>query len=204
MFDIKIYGVLQRRNNIEKVARQLDLTDADIFYDDRPNGGSALYTAKKAFTAPRPLGLTHRIVLQDDVQICNSFRDICETIIATHPDKIFALFPLDWDIDRALSFSAQYNVVTPYIRAASVTGCGFIFPIECIQPYLDWVPDNAIEDVALFTWAQQNKYMIVNTIPSLIQHIGDESVLVKRAPIRRTKYFQENPVANWKSKIIIQ
>jgi hypothetical protein len=202
MFDIKIYGVPKRNENIEKLASKLLLSDSDIFYDDRPNGGNALYTALKVYNAPCSPDLTHRIVLQDDIEICNNFRDICNNIIATHPDKIIMLFPVDNAIEDGVDLCELNN--TPYLEASMPSGCGYILPVQHMKNFAKAVHKDAIEDVALFGWARKNNILILNTVPALIQHIGDESIIYKKAPIRRTRYFEENPIANWKSKIIIQ
>jgi hypothetical protein len=202
-FDVKICGVAARLPHIQKTMQVLNLSEEDVFLDDRPNGGSAFYVTRKALLAPRNENITHRVLLQDDVELCNNFTDIVRQIIETHPDKIVALFTTDSYV-KPLIHKLQG---TPYIQNNSaVSGAGFIFPVKYTESYLFWCQgynnENIAEDVAMFSWAGVKKIPILNTVPSLIQHIGDESVLLKDAPIRRTKYFQENPVANWESKII--
>lgn len=46
------------------------------------------------------------------------------------------------------------------------------------------------------------KIPILTTIPAIIQHIGDVSVIDPSKPIRRTQYFERDPVANWASQKI--
>ena len=109
-------------------------------------------------------------------------------------------------IDKNQRLSKQ----TPYVaNNKHVTGCGFILPYEYIQQYLCYTDkhyndEGFYEDKAWFDWAKENNITILNTIPSLIQHLGDESLIFKdKTLIRRTKFYKENPQANWNSKLIM-
>lgn len=209
-FDIKLYGVEKRMPMIKNTANKLNLTAADIFLDDRPNGGDAFYTSKKALLAEPTFDITHRIVLQDDIEVCNNFKQIVMDIISTHPDKIIALFPWDFYVKIVTDKNQELAKRTPYIaNNKHVTGCGFILPYKYIQPYLSFAEQrknnrNFYEDNAWFDWAMENNITILNTIPALIQHLGDDSLVFKdKTSIRRTKFYEENPQANWCSKLIM-
>lgn len=209
MFDIKVYGVTKRMPLIKNIVDKLNLTDDDVYLDDRPNGGDAFYTSKKALLATPAFEISHRIVLQDDVEVCNNFKEIVAEIIKTHPDKIIALFP--WDFYLKMVIDANKDIVgtTPYVaNSKHVTGCGFILPCKYIQSYLNWAEERChkdfYEDEAWFKWAKDNGVTILNTIPALIQHLGDESLVFKdNALIRRTEFYEENPRANWDSTLIM-
>jgi hypothetical protein len=77
-FDIHIYGVHERDDMINSTAEKLGLGCKNIHYDDREERGLMMYTAKKAWLAPIPEGITHRIALADDVEVCDNFKEICE------------------------------------------------------------------------------------------------------------------------------
>ena len=75
-------GSEKRKDNILKMKEFLNLSDSDIFLDDRPNGGHALYTARKTWELPFNDDTTHRCVLQDDLEVCDgeyieSLDDLC-------------------------------------------------------------------------------------------------------------------------------
>lgn len=203
MFDIKICGVAARLPHIETMLQKLNLDMSDVFLDDRPHGGYASYTTKKALLSPRD-GLTHRVILQDDVEVCDTFYEVVKEIIKTHPEKIIALFTVDNHVDRFM----DYSVGTPYVQNNyNVSGAGWIIPVDYIDDYLGHClrfGDNFAEDVALFSWATLNKIVILNTVPSLIQHLGDVSLIAPGMHVRRTKHFCSNPIANWASKEYIK
>lgn len=195
----KIYGVLQRINTIKSIADQININSNDIYLDDRPNGGDALYTAKKAYLSDTG-DATHLVVFQDDVELCNDFINICEQIIAAHPDKIVSLFPFDYQM-----YSDQYeNIGTPYLSVDIMSGCGVIMPVQYIKPCFDYIKsefDDKIEDdMGIKKWAEHAGVDIITTIPAIIQHIGDKSILNKYRPIQRTYYFEKDPIADWSNQ----
>lgn len=210
VFDIKVYGVEKRMPLIKNIVNKLDLTDDDVFLDDRPNGGDALYTSKKALLAKPRFEISHRIVLQDDIEVCNNFKQIAAKIIKAHPDKIIALFPWDFYLKMVINKNPTLVNQTPYIaNSKHVTGCGFILPYKYISQYIRWAEKHChdahfYEDHAWFDWAKENNVTILNTIPALIQHLGDDSLIFKdKTLIRRTNFYEENPQANWNSPLIM-
>lgn len=103
-FDIVIYGVEKRLNNIyalkDKLQKQIGSKDISvkIVLDDRttnnpfhPNG--SYYTAKKAWFSDLESDVTHRICLQDDVDISDNFIEVVTKIIDSKPDAIITLMP---------------------------------------------------------------------------------------------------------------
>lgn len=80
MVGIKIVGVHERDHMIDEMNRQLQLPAGDIIYDERQGGGYAFPMLKKAWLDPYADEETHRVVLNDDLELCNNFREICEQI----------------------------------------------------------------------------------------------------------------------------
>lgn len=195
----KIYGVIQRIDTIKSIAKKLNISNDNIFLDDRQNGGDVLYTAKKAYLSDAG-DATHLVVFQDDVELCNDFINICEQIIAAHPDKIVSLFPFDYQM-----YSGQYeNIGTPYLSVNTMSGCGVIMPIQYIKPCFDYIKsefnDEIEDDMGIKKWAEHAGVDIITTIPAIIQHIGDKSILNKYRPIQRTYYFEKDPIADWSNQ----
>lgn len=188
---------------IANLKNQLDLDDTSVYYDDRPSGGLAIYTAKKAWLSPIESGETHRVVFPDDAMVCDGFKGISEKIIETHPDSIISLFC--WEgkqRDKRLE-----NLSSPYLESRFVIGCGIIMPVKYIKPCFDWVKevydDNVADDAAIQYWANENNIPIITTIPSLVQHLGDDSILTPNATIRKSAYFTKNPLADWTNKEVL-
>ena len=197
MIDVHIYGVHARDDMIRATVEKLGIPLENIHYDDRTNGGSILYTAKKAWLASVSSGVTHRIVLQDDVQVCNDFLTIAEKIAEAHSADIIGFFPYEFMEKN----SEIEGLDTPYFRTRILSGCGIMMPIEYIQPCFDYIAatfeDACPDDWGIQAWADNQGIRTLTTIPALIQHIGDESISCKGCPVRRTVYFNESPQAHW-------
>lgn len=202
--DVQIYGVHARDDMIAATAEKLGVDRACIHYDDRPNGGLMMYTAKKAWLAPVGDGVTHRVALADDVQVCDGFLDICEEIAAAHPKSIISFFPYEF-MERNPEIEGGD---TPYFKAHILSGCGIMMPVEYIQPCFDYVKavfdDKCPDDEGIQAWADARGIEILTTIPAVIQHIGDDSIANPGCAIRRTVYFDEHPVADWGSQKVME
>lgn len=190
---------------IHNLKQQLELEDTSVYYEDRPNGGLAIYTAKKAWLAPIEPGETHRAVFPDDVEVCDNFKEICEQIVTTHPDSIISLFC--W---RGIESNEQFkNLPTPYIKSKLVIGMGIIMPVQYIEPCFEWIKvtydDNIADDAAIQYWAEHNGVQVITTIPSLVQHLGDDSILSPGTFIRRSAYFdkQISTDIDWTNREVI-
>lgn len=203
--DIHIYGVHARDEMIAATVNKIGLTSDCIHYDDRPGGGPMIYTAKKAWLlAPIPDGITHRISLADDVEVCDGFQDICTQIAATHPKSIISFFPYEFMQDTP----GIKDCGTPYFKAHILSGCAIMMPVEYIEPCFDYVKkrfnDICADDEGIQAWADANGIQILTTVPALIQHIGDESIANKGCFIRRTVYYEKEPVVDFTSRKVME
>lgn len=203
MFDMHIYGTPSRDNFIIPLSSALDIPPQNIHYDDRPNGGPILYMSKKAWLADIPPDITHRIVFQDDVEVCHNFVDIALQIAANHPKDIISFFPFNFQ----RSNPKIEGLDTPYFIAATLSCPAVMMPVEYIEPCFHYIDtrfgENVDDDWAIQEWARHAGVRILTTIPAIVQHIGDVSVANKMAPVRRTVYYDSNPQANWDSKKVM-
>jgi len=202
--DIHIYGVHARDDMIAATANKLDLNSDRIHYDDRLNGGLMMYTAKKAWLAPISENITHRICLADDVEVCDDFLAIAAQIAEAHPKSIISFFPYEF-MRKTPEIEA---LDTPYLKCHILSGCAIMMPVEYIEPCFDYVKerfnDECLDDWGIQQWAESAGIEILTTVPALVQHIGDTSIANKGCFIRRTVYYQSNPVANWSSKKVME
>lgn len=202
--DIHIYGVHERDAMIAATVEKLGLSNDNVHYDDRPGGGLMVYTAKKAWLAPVPEGVTHRVALADDVEVCEDFWKICEQIAEAHPDAIVSFFPYEF-MERNPEVEGRD---TPYFQTSILSGCAVMLPVEYIQPCFDYIKavfdDNCADDEGIQAWADARGMRVLTTIPAIIQHIGDDSIANKGCFIRRTVYYDPKPAANWGSREVLK
>lgn len=202
--DIHVYGMHSRDDMIKDTVDKLGLSYDNVHYDDRPDGGLMMYTAKKAWLASVSDDVTHRVALADDVEVCNGFWEICERIISAHPDAIISLFPFEF-MEKT---PAIEELNTPYISCSILSGCAVIMPVKYIKPCFDYVKavfnDNCADDEGIQAWAEHAGIQILTTIPSTVQHIGDISIANKKSPVRRTCYYDANPAAEWDNKDVVR
>lgn len=212
--DIKIYGIHERDFLIYKLKDRLNLSDNDILYDDREVRGSCLYTLEKAAMAPMPENLTHRLVMPDDMIVCDDFYTVINKIINAHPDKIICLFPYAYRTHES-EYSYQPNN-SPYVRSNGlIAGNGLIFPVQTLEPMFKWIHETHPDDFndyrseyALRGWLRHSHITMVNTIPAPVQHIGDDYGSYLPYAVtenRKTGYFREDCLTdvNWESKEVM-
>ena len=206
MISIKIVGVREREYMIDEMNRQLQLPAGDIIYDERPGGGYAFPILKKAWLDPFAEGETHRIVLNDDLELCDDFINICNQITKAQPNSIVSFFSY---------FNSSYcdqeiqKLQTPYVRHdVGIFGCAIMMPknvaIECMEFTSMNYPDIKFESRAFTEFARERGIPIITTLPCLVQHIGDSSLVDRSLPIRRTTRFEKYPDADWNTKEVIE
>ena len=203
-FDIHIYGMHSRDEMISKTVLKLGLSYDNVHYDDRPNGGAMLYTAKKAWFAPVGEDVTHRIALADDVEVCDGFLEICKQIIDTHPNDIISLFPSDF----VLKTPAIEGIDTPYIETKKLAGCAIIMPVKYINPCFDYIRtifnDECDDEIGITSFALNSGIRILTTVPSTVQHISNYSLMRNCAFEFRTVYYDKTPIADWQNKKVVK
>lgn len=202
MVDIKIVASRQRQEMVENLRDTLELTDQDIFYDESYETGNPYLPVKQTWLLPHEEGVTHRVVLNDDVQVCNGFKQIIEQMTQSHPDCAFSLFTMAFDGDCYNDFISGLG--SPYIHHDwSMWGCAILLPINIVEEcfsYIDSVfGENALESHGILSYLNHKRIPILSTIPVTVQHIGDDSLFDPNLPIRRTTRFEENPTADWTS-----
>lgn len=76
--------------------------------------------------------------------------------------------------------------------------------IECMEYTNNYYPDIKFESRAFTQFARERGIPIITTLPGLVQHIGDESLVDQSLPIRRTTRFEKYPDADWNTKEVIE
>lgn len=199
MIDIRIMAHPSRYENVMKILSAISMSEDIVVWDDREHGGDAMYTAQKAWTLPIPDGCTHRLVLQDDIEICDSFLDIVEQVAEQHPAQVVSLFHCE-----------QYQDDTKYVEARRLWGCAIMIPSSLVKQcwnYIESIPQKPwyknMGDVmrhdtdCIMVWAVNNGIQIINTVPSLVQHIGDESLVGIKEKRIAQDFVKSPPIIGW-------
>lgn len=175
--DVKIMGAPKRKEYVTQMKNALGLSDLDIFFDDRPNGGHAMYTARKAWNLPFKEDITHRCVLQDDLEVCNGFNQAIQRIVNAHPNCIIGLYT-----SRNIS---KMETDTPFVEVlgGGVWGQAIIIPRSIIPKIFEWVdsinPDYPHDDAAISEYARLHGVKVLLTRWSLVQHLCPTNSLLK-------------------------
>lgn len=200
MIGIRVTAVEARRSMAEHLQEKLNLPDSHIIYDDRPGGGNAMYTVKKAWRDPLEEGETHRVVLNEDVEVCNGFRSICEQIAIAQPDCCMVLFTTALNGHSYDAFIRDLK--TPYVdHGVGLFGCAIMLPVKYIEECFSWIESNCDPDIwdnaGILSWLRHKGLPIRTTMPLLVQHIGDDSLVDPSLPVRRSERFAMDPKADW-------
>lgn len=204
--DIKIMAVKPRRNMVLKMLEKMGLEEEDtVIYDDRPSGGGTLYTCRKCWEAPVPDGVTHRLVLQDDLLLCNDFVSIINRIVNVQPDFIFSLYCSRVSLE-------ERSPKTPYmiIKGVNAWGQGMLMPVQHIKPMFEFADrelgkDFPYDDGIYIWYAREVGIPIATTIPSTIQHLcPTESTLGfnNRKKISKVWIGEDISDYNWESPLV--
>lgn len=180
MIDVKIMAHPSRSRNVGAMLQSLGMSEDIVVWDDRENGGDAMYTARKAWTAPIPEGCTHRIVFQDDGDICDNFMAIAEKAAAKHPNTVVTFFHM-----------GEMPKDERYQEYMLSVGVALMLPVKVIERWFDFVdnriqnycakellPDILKADTSCLRLFLRNAHIpCVTTVPTLVQHIGDNSLV---------------------------
>lgn len=200
MIDIRIMAHPSRAENVAKIREALNLPEDAISWAVMDGSSSPMATARMAWNAPIPDGCTHRIVIQDDAEICNGFLCIAEKAAAKHPDEIVTFFHMG-----ELPDGERYQ---EYMLSV---GVALMLPVKLIAKFFHYIdndihrycakellPDLLKADTSCMrSWARNRHIRCVTTVPTLVQHIGDESLVGINRRRVATDYTKKPPKSGW-------
>lgn len=139
----------------------------------------------------RTRGITHLVVVQDDVTLCTNFAEAVRRAVAARPDRLIALFVAG---QPRTHVQAVWNAATRDLPWARLTNdkwfpvVAAVWPVALLQPLLDfvdaqtWPPNFRADDEIVGRFMRSYEIDALATVPSLVQHEDMiPSMLGKRA-----------------------
>lgn len=168
-------GVRKRREEfIIPMLDSLNMDESIVFYDDKYDYSkkdiNALRCCKKAFLAPTDK--THVCVMQDDLELCDNFKEIVDECAIRFPDAVFSFYqPRLRQEDRSSE--------TPYVR---IKGSGMYGQCIMIPAYMtklvflwsdmNYGEDYIHSDTVIGFFCEVNNVPVMATNPCIVQHLG--------------------------------
>lgn len=174
------------------------LPDAEVITDPDPHATvwSAWRTYKIALDRT-PADATHRLIVQDDAQLCRNFLPAIHRLIEARPASIICLFVAGRPVgsSRRLRRAAQEGLRWIQMNPQDwVPVVATIYPAVHVAELADW-PDRKhrtrpplrethrkSDDFIVGLYARENRVPVWATVPSLVQHPDVVPSLVGRRP----------------------
>ena len=200
---ISITTVLERHiyaSNLFNKLKEFDATlPINIIYDSARNGNWA--NSKKAWNSYSRLA-THHLVIQEDTWPSKNFYPNILNAIKVNPDNCISLYSGYEAKDR---FDAAMTAnVHWYKFKTGTTAQGLILPTNMIIKMLKWTDKHiykglkCCDDQIINAWVlSQGKY-IWQTVPELIDHLGEKISSIEKGLSLGTSYnLCDGSLINW-------
>jgi hypothetical protein len=188
MLSVKIMATPKRTKYIPNMLKSLNMDKNIVMFDDRKELGDAMYNAKRCWLAPlEKENVTHRLVLQDDLELVNDFMPIITEAIKNFPDVIWSLYNSRIRFDDVPSADWKtFDNLIPYVNTngGGVYGQAIIIPVKYIDDCFKWIDihlgkDYIHDDRAIGAFAFKNNIPVYTTIPSTVQHLAANDSTLK-------------------------
>lgn len=132
-----------------------------------------------------PEWATHRVIIQDDAELCNDFRWAVEQAVRARPDHILCLFvptTLRQGARRLLEACSNdegWCALDPREWVPVVALC---WPTALIPEFLQWcdrkmytISRHRADDAVVGEFAREKNHAVYATVPSLVEHPDDQT-----------------------------
>lgn len=144
-----------------------------------------------------PLDATHRVVIQDDAELCSDFRVSVEQAVASRPDNILCLF-----VPTTLRLGSRSLIEActrdePFClldHREWVPVVALAWPVHIIPPFLNWcdrkgfsIRKHRADDAIVGDFCRENQHWVYATVPSLVEHPDDvDSIIGTKTGVPRS------------------
>lgn len=161
-------------------ALQARMPGSELAVDPDPTGYRSPWRTNRHALATTPGWATHRLVIQDDTDLCPNFLEALDLVIAARPDDPICLFISGLHrsgvmaLARACDHDEPFAVVPPgpiWIPAVAI-----IWPTALIPKILSWTDAQnydikfTADDEILGRACRAHGWQVLMTVPSLVDH----------------------------------
>lgn len=171
--DIKIMGCAARKAKIRELAEKLGLSFKDCAIDWWMQR-NPLWTSMLAFHLPHEEGVTHRLVIQDDIDVAGGLADLANLLVNELPEAVFSLY---CQTKKLLQYEDGSIIKT----GGAVHGPGIIMPLKYVEDiYNKWqdrCPSYTHDDRLYSRYFNQHKIPVYTTVPNVVKLLDFPSEL---------------------------
>lgn len=159
------YPSVQRRQAIKLLFNTLgDSITPRVFME-----GNTWQNARNAWLHP-PKGVTHHLLMEDDVLCIPGFTDGVRRAVQRRPDEALSFFSFRSDMRTAKALGASWVRYRGYVTAQALC-----LPVEQAYAFVDWCDEYIVDDWILHCgrmalWLAYQRRWLYTTAPNLVQH----------------------------------
>ena len=185
-------GIRKRREKyILPMLKQLNEDESIVTYDIENAPRNAMRNAKATWL--KPTKSDYICVLQDDLLLCDNFKEVAEKCVEQFPASIFSFY------QPRLKFEDR-SPETPFVKinGFGVYGPANIIPSSLVPLIFHWGDINygknfPHDDTVIGFFAKTHDIPVMSTIPCPIQHLGcNDSSLGYNNKNKVSKTFKEH------------
>lgn len=209
--DVKIMAVQSRKTYAEYVFERVkENPTAQICYDPRGFNGvqDPWGNAKRIWLMEPAVGCTHKLVLQDDIDLVYDFLFYVDKCITFQPNAVWGFF-ISYYLDDVITD----NPDTPFvrIRGCRMSGQAILIPNEYVSSIVSdtdavFGTDYKHDDNRIGWWCAMNGIPVFTPNPALVQHRTMSSTVMHK-PHTTNKWIGKDigkePI-NWDARTYIE
>jgi hypothetical protein len=91
-----------------------------------------------------PAGTTHRLIVQEDVLVCDHFLEAVEAAAAARPDRVLVFFVAGHPLPHVREFDRAVRLGRPWAELQNGTWLPVVataWPMPMVEPMLAWIGD---------------------------------------------------------------
>jgi len=166
-----------RREAAEALAS--GLPGGSVVYDPDPDGPRSAWRTYRLVLETTPPDASHRLIAQDDVEVCPHFAAAAAAAIAARPDRVIAFFVAGRPPEHAAAIFAACRAGSHWADLRNDRWCPAIalaWPTDLIGPFLEfvdaqnWPPSFRADDEIIGRFLRHAGIRAAATVPSLVEH----------------------------------